>query len=68
MNITIDRFEENFAIVETENRIIFSMPKSLFTDTAKEGDVFNISLIFDKLETENRRKKITNLASDIWID
>ncbi|CAK7045978.1 DUF3006 domain-containing protein [Tissierella carlieri] len=58
MKITIDRFEEEFAIVELENGEIIEIPKVILPIEAKEGDV--VSITVEKTETEERKKRIQN--------
>lgn len=41
MIITVDRFEGDFAVVETEDRKMYNVPKDLLPD-AREGDMFEI--------------------------
>lgn len=56
MKFTIDRFEEEFAIVELENREMVEIPKAILPIEAKEGDIINISV--EERETEDRKKRI----------
>lgn len=69
MKITIDRFEEEFAIVELENGEIIEIPKVILPIEAKEGDV--VSITVEKTETEERKKRIQNkfdrLFCSEWI-
>ena len=58
MNLTIDRFEGNFAVCETETREMVNIPL-LVLPGAVEGDIINI--VIDKSETEQQRKKIEKL-------
>lgn len=44
MRITIDRFEEDFAVIECENGEHINAPKKLF-DFAKEGDCIELSIV-----------------------
>jgi hypothetical protein len=57
MKITIDRFEENFAVVELPNGETCSVPRELFPD-AKEGDIFQISK--SEEETATRAEEMRN--------
>lgn len=50
----VDRFEGEWAIIETENRETFRLPKQLLQG-AKEGDVIAINIVADKVGTEKRR-------------
>jgi hypothetical protein len=60
MVLTIDRFEENYAVVETESKMMYNVPGALFPG-AKEGDMYNLS------PCENfRKEKIKQLMEDVW--
>ncbi|OQB14934.1 MAG: hypothetical protein BWY15_00748 [Firmicutes bacterium ADurb.Bin193] len=65
MKLTIDRFEGNFAVCETETREMVNIPL-LVLPGAVEGDIINI--VIDKSETEQQRKKIEKLMNDVWED
>lgn len=65
MKVIIDRFEGEYAVVELEIGKVINVPKELFKG-ANEGDVFKIE--FDKSETDFRKKKITNLMNDLFVD
>lgn len=56
MRLIIDRFEEEFAVVELENKEMVNLPRSIFPIEAKEGDI--IKIIIDEEETEIRRLRI----------
>jgi hypothetical protein len=65
---TIDRFEGNYAVLESDERKIYNVPKSKLPRKAKEGDVFykkGNSYIFDKKETNKRWSDINSLFHDI---
>lgn len=64
MNFIIDRIEENFAVVELEDKKMINMPIELLPSGAKEGDVLSITV--DKNETEARRRRIEKLMGDLW--
>ena len=49
LKVIIDRFEGDYAVVETEDKIMVNLPKSLIPG-AKEGDVISISI--DEEETK----------------
>lgn len=63
MKVIIDRFEGDFAVVETDDKIMVNLPKSLIPG-AKEGDVLNI--IIDEEETKKRKDKIQKNMDDLW--
>lgn len=69
MQGTIDRFEEEFAVVELENRKMKNIKRSLIPKDAKEGDVLNIeedSITIDYEETEKRKKEIEEMTKDLF--
>ena len=62
MTFTIDRFEGDYAVVETLDRIMYNIPKDLLPN-AKEGDMFDI------VQRENFRKEnIRKLMDEVWKD
>ena len=63
MKVIIDRFEGDYAVVETEDKIMVNLPKSLIPG-AKEGDVISISI--DEEETKKRKDNISKLMDDLW--
>lgn len=65
MRVIIDRFEGDFAVVETENEKFTQIPKMLIPD-AKEGDVVDITINSD--ETAKRSAKIKNLMDSLFED
>ncbi len=56
----VDRIEENLVIVEWEGGHIY-LPKEIFPEPIKEGDVLDIAIKVDHELTENRIKKIEKL-------
>lgn len=66
MRFTIDRFEEEFAIVELENGEIIEIPRSILPMEAKEGDI--VSIAVEKTETEERKKRIQNKFDRLFCD
>lgn len=63
MKVIIDRFEGDYAVVETEDKIMVNLPKLLIPG-AKEGDVISISI--DEEETKQRKDNISKLMDDLW--
>lgn len=63
MKVIIDRFEGDYAVVETEDKIMVNLPKLLIPG-AKEGDVISISI--DEEETKKRKDNISKLMDDLW--
>ncbi|NLO48771.1 MAG: DUF3006 domain-containing protein [Clostridiales bacterium] len=66
MKIIIDRFEGNFAVVELENKDTVNVPKQILPDDAKEGTVLAIEI--DHLETETRKRRISEKMNELWSD
>ena len=63
MKWIIDRFEENFAVIECENKF-FNIPKDALPEKVCEGDVIEITVNIE--ETENRKTKISNRLKNIF--
>lgn len=64
----IDRFEEQWAVVEFEGRINFNIPRGLVPDNAREGDVLVFSIKIDEVETEKRRLEIERITKDMFLE
>ena len=62
MFIVIDRFEGEYAVVETEDSKMFNIPKSLLPD-AKEGDKFEI-IRADDISLSEFQKKVESMFID----
>lgn len=65
MKFIIDRFEDQFAVIELEDGSTLSIPRKLIPD-GKEGDI--IRLVIEKDETQARRTNIEKLMDDLWED
>ncbi len=63
MKITVDRFENDFAVVLTNEGKNYTIPKALL-ENCKEGDVFDIS--FDEEETNKSCERIKKLMDEVW--
>ena len=64
MNI-IDRFEGDYAVIESGDRQTFNQPRILMP-TAKEGDVISITVAVDQYETKSRQEKIKNMMNNFF--
>lgn len=65
----IDRFEEDYAVVEFDNGFVENVEKIRLPINAKEGDIIcivNDSIIIDNIETENRKQKIERLMDELF--
>jgi hypothetical protein len=65
MQVIIDRFEGDFAVVELPNKETIDVPIALFPN-AKQGDVINI--IINHEETDKRKKNINELFNRLKKD
>jgi len=61
--LIIDRFEGNFAVIETTNGLI-NIPRTDIPSNAKEGDVLVLSL--DMNETDARKKRIDGMMDNLF--
>ena len=65
MEVIIDRFEGEYAVVEITKGKMVNMPKVLVPDD-KEGDT--IKIIVDKEATKKRQEHVKDLVNDLFID
>lgn len=63
MKLIIDRFEGEFAVVEADGGVTFSIPKELLKCT-REGDVLNLE--FDEAETKKRADNVKKLMGELF--
>ena len=61
--LVIDRFEGDFAVIETSSGMI-NVPKADVPTDAKEGDV--LVFIVDRSDTEKRKERIGALMDDLF--
>ncbi|MBS6511532.1 MAG: DUF3006 domain-containing protein [Clostridiales bacterium] len=65
MKFTVDRIEQDIAVIELENGETLSLPYALLRPLqAKEGDV--LQLCIDEEETIQRRERVASLLKDIF--
>lgn len=65
MQVIVDRFEGDYAVVEKEEGVFYNMPKALLVG-AKEGDV--IDIVINHEETEKLREEVDDLINGLFID
>ncbi|MBU8690662.1 DUF3006 domain-containing protein [Priestia megaterium] len=66
----IDRFEEEFAVVEIEGKTK-DYPKDIFPREIQVGDVVYITgdkVEIDRRETKKLAKEIEDLMNEVWED
>ncbi|MGI6450465.1 MAG: DUF3006 domain-containing protein [Desulfitobacteriia bacterium] len=61
----IDRFEDKWAIIETDNKVFFKLPRSILPDTLREGDCVEIAVSKDSSATAAREKQATELLHNL---
>ena len=69
MKVTIDRFEEDFAVLEKPDRTMMNIKRSQLPPGAKEGDMLNIDgdkITIDVAETAKRKQEIKGLMKELW--
>lgn len=69
MNVTIDRFEGEFAVCEKENRQMIDIEKSKLPKMCKEGDILSIIndiITIDFDATKKRKEEIEELTEGFW--
>lgn len=64
MKITIDRFEGDFAVAETESGELVNFPKKLLPCGCSEGDIIIIEKSED--ETAKRKERIDKLTDELF--
>jgi hypothetical protein len=62
---TIDRFEAQWAVLETPDGKTINYPRNLLPKGAKEGDVFDLNIDIDQEATEERKKSIKGVVDDL---
>ena len=63
MKWIIDRFEENFAVIEYETKV-FNVPKDALPSGVCEGDVMEITV--NVAETESKKNKLDNRLKNLF--
>lgn len=69
MTVIIDRFEENFAVCEKENRTMINIEISKLPAEAKVGDLLHINgdkIVINESETKKIKKEIEEELNDIF--
>lgn len=65
MQIIIDRFEGDFAVVELSDGKFINVPKELLS-FAKEGDV--VDILVNVTKTSERKKEVDDLINELFKD
>ena len=64
MQVIIDRFEGDFAVVELANKETVNMPSVLLPEGAKEGDI--IDIVLNQQGTFERKTQMENRMKNLW--
>ncbi len=62
---TIDRFEAQWAVLETPEGKTINYPRNLLPKGAKEGDVFDLKIDIDQEATKERKTNIKGIVDDL---
>ena len=65
MQVTVDRIEEDYIVLELEDGNIIDVPKELIPG-AKEGDIVDIYI--NKDERETKENEVMKLMDDLFVD
>lgn len=70
MRVTIDRFEDCYAVCETEDRKMINIHKGRLPANTREGDILLLEdsgvISIDAAQTEKRKKEIESLMDELW--
>lgn len=70
MKLSIDRFEELYAICEDDNQKLYEIEISMLPKNAKPGDIIDVSdngrFFIDFQETSKRKEKIKKLQDKLF--
>lgn len=70
MLLVIDRFEDDFAVCEKDDKTMINIERIKLPLNAKEGDVITFSgnkITLNEVETKIRKLKIDKMTKDLWI-
>ncbi len=64
--LIIERFEGDWAIIETKNRHTFNLPRFVLPTGIKEGDVISIQVGIDLVATKERAEKSKRMLDNLF--
>jgi len=64
--LIIDRFEGDWAIIETENRHTFNLPRFVLPPGIKAGDVISIQVEIDLVATKELAERSKHLLDNFF--
>ncbi|HHT09799.1 MAG TPA: DUF3006 domain-containing protein [Candidatus Atribacteria bacterium] len=62
---TIDRFEAQWAVLETPDGKTINYPRNLLPKDAKEGDVFDLNIDMNQKASEERKTNFKGIVDDL---
>ena len=62
---TIDRFEAQWAVLETPEGKTINYPRNLLPKGAKEGDIIDLKIDIDQEATGERKTNIKGIVDDL---
>jgi hypothetical protein len=65
LKLTIDRFEEDKAILKSDNKATIEWPKAALPEKANEGTILIFDILTDEETTENKRKQAKDILNEI---
>ena len=65
INLTLDRFEENKAVLYSETNDEIILPKKMLPKEAIEGESIVLTLATDEAETKRREGKAKDILNEI---
>jgi len=69
LKVIIDRFEDNYAVCECEDKTMMDIERSKLPEGVKEGSVLLVdgsSITLDENETLLRSERIKKMMNDLW--
>lgn len=68
IRITIDRFEGDFAVCETDDKQMLDIPTVILPKGAREGNIYEVGFTELKQEEKDRQKRINEKINKLWVD
>ncbi|KUO76230.1 MAG: hypothetical protein APF77_24035 [Clostridia bacterium BRH_c25] len=65
MQCIVDRFEGDYAVIEYYDKVL-KLPKVFLPREAHEGDVLDVIIMLDDVETDKMKSETKKLMDDAW--
>ncbi|AEG59248.1 DUF3006 domain-containing protein [Desulforamulus ruminis] len=66
MRAIVDRFEEEWAVLEVEGSLMWNVPRDFLPEEVKEGSVVQFFFSFDPDATAEAEEEIETLINDVF--